>query len=243
MLSKKKKVLIRFILASIIGGLYSIIIFAEGLPTALLWLTKIISAFLIVFVAFRFSRVTQYMKTVFLFFISSVIILGVTIALCYIFNLDFIAINNSVMYFDISAQTIILSALCAYLLSSVVLRLYNRTLSKKDIFSLVITNNGNTVNLVAFLDTGNRLREPFSNMPVIIVKKAKCEHIIGDTKTRLVPATTVNKTDFIVAFKPDNIILKSSKGEEVIENVYVGLVEDLGCESYQAILNYDILSI
>lgn len=95
--------------------------------------------------------------------------------------------------------------------------------------------------MLAFLDTGNKLREPFSNAPVIIVDSSK---ISADGKnTRLVPVSTVNGVGFLTAFKPDKIILKSAKGEEVIENAYIALSNDVKDENYSAILNYDILSV
>lgn len=46
-----------------------------------------------------------------------------------------------------------------------------------------------------------------------------------------------------MAFKPDKIILKSSKGREVIENAYVALSDDIKDDKYSAVLNPEILSV
>lgn len=241
--SKSSKSLIRFVIASLIGGLYSMIIFVDELPSVILFLSKILSCFVIIFVAFKYVKIFSYIKSMMIFLFSSVICLGVVILATIVFNLPFISINNSVLYFDVSSSTIIVCAVVAYIASSIVLRLYNRTLSKNELFTLIIENKGKTATLLAFMDTGNRLREPFSNMPVILVKKSKAEFLLQNSKIRMIPVTTVNNTNLLIAFKPEKIILKTSKGEENIQNAYIALSDSINDDNFSAILNYDILSI
>lgn len=219
------------------------IIFLDELPTVILALSKFLSTLIIVLIAFKIRKLAQFIKLVFIFFFSSLIVLGFVVGVCFIFKLDFIAVNNSVIYFDISAATIITSAFVAYVLSTVILRFYNRCLSKKEIYTLIIENKNKTETFVAFLDTGNKLREPFSGMPVILIKKSKAENLIQDSKIRMVPITTVNKTSLIPAFKPDKILLKTTKNSEVIDNAYVALWDGIEDNGFTAILNCDILSI
>ena len=239
--SKRKPKLIRIIIASAIGAVYSLIIFCDDVPALVLAITKLLVSFIMVFVSFGYKGVVAFLKQVAVFYFGNFLLLGIVMCACYLFKLKFIAVNNDVLYFDVSSATIIVCTAFAYIVSSVIIRLYNRTLSKKEIYFLTIENNGTSTDLLAFLDTGNKLREPFSNAPVIIVDSSK---ISADGKnTRLVPVTTVNGVGFLTAFKPDKIILKSTKGEEVIENAYIALSNDVKDENYSAILNYDILSI
>lgn len=163
--------------------------------------------------------------------------------LCFTLKLKFIAVNNSVVYFNLSAPMLILSGILAYAVSGIVIKIYNRTLSKKDIYTLIIEQDGKSYSFCAFLDTGNRLREPFSNMPIIIVDSSKIDFIPKPEKSRFVPVTTVNGRSVLTAFKPDKIVLKSSNSDEIIENAYVALSSDLCNKKFSAILNYDILSI
>lgn len=235
--------MLRFILASAFGGLYSMIILLDELPKYILIPSKLLSAIIIVLISFKLRSITHFIKLLVVFLFSSLICLGVVIAVCFLFKLKFVAVNNSVIYFDISAATIIVSAFVAYVLSSVILRLYNRSLSKNELYTLTVENMGESEDFIAFLDTGNRLREPFSNMPVILLKKSKANHLLGNSKTRFVPVSTVNNSSLLVAFKPEKIILKSSKNQEIITNAYVALCDDVGDKGFTAILNYDILSI
>ena len=240
-LTKKRVVGVRFVFSSAIGAAYSLIIFCDGMNEAVSALLKIASSLAIVAVAFSFHRLTQYIKSVLIFYFSSIIILGVTAAVCFVFKLGFVAVNNSVLYFDLSAGVIIVCALSAYLLSCIVIGIYDRVLSKKEIYTLKIEYKGNSVTLLAFLDSGNNLREPFSNSPVIVVDKSKINFEIESF--RYVPVKSVNGNGLLTAFKPDKMILKSSKGEEVIENAYVALSDNIENESYSALLSYNILSV
>lgn len=239
--SKRKPKFFRIILASCVGAAYSLVIFCDGVPSPVLLFSKIFVAAVMVAITFGLSRVTAFLREFAIFYFSDFLLLGIVMAVCYIFKLKFIAVNNSVMYFDISSSVLIVCAVASYLLSSVIIRFYNRTLSKKEVYFLTIENNGTSTDLLAFLDTGNKLREPFSDSPVIVVDANK---ISADGKnTRIVPVSTVNGIGFLTAFKPDKIILKSTKGEEIIENAYIALSNDVKDENYSAILNYDILSI
>ena len=178
-----------------------------------------------------------------IYFFSSLVFLGITVGACFIFKLKFIAINNSIIYFNISAINIIICAVLSYAISSIIIRIYNRTLSKNEVYTLIIIQNDCTYHFNALLDTGNKLREPFSNMPVIIVDKSKLDFILDDTKIRLVPVVTVNGRSMLQCFKPDKIIIKSSSGKEVIENAYVALTDNISDKNYSAILNSSILSV
>lgn len=242
-LIKKEAILWRILLSSAIGGAYSLIILLDEMPSWILLSSKLLVSAVMVFIAFKFYRLVQYIKAVLIFFFSSLIFLGVIIAICFAFKTDAIAVNNSVVYFNISAVALIASSAAAYFISCVVIRIYNRTLSKREIYTLVITNQGKTVTLLAFLDTGNRLREPFSDAPVIIAKKSKLNSIIGTSEIRIIPTDTVSDSALLVAFKPEKIVLKSTKSSEILDNVYVALSDNILSNQYSAILNPDILSI
>ena len=242
-LSKKDNKTFRLILASSVGGLYSFIILFDELPIAITLLSKIIIAFVIVGIAFKFYRLSSYLTTTLIFFFSSFVVLGVVVAIYFITNNDLIAINNSVVYFDISARGLLISAFFAYCLSCIIVRLYNKKLAKDEMYSLEITNNNKTVKLFAFVDTGNKLREPFSNAPVIVVDSSKLNDFVGDSKIRLIPTTTVNGDALLTAFKPEKLVVKSSGRREIIDNAYIALSNDVKSEQFSAIINPEILSL
>lgn len=240
-LCKKDGRMGRLIFASCLGAAYSMIIFLDGLPQIVSVLLKLVCSLIMVAVAFSFHRLLQYIKAVFVFYFSSLIFLGLIIAICFGMKLSFIAVNNSVVYFDISAGTIIACAFAAYLISCLVIRIYDRVLSRREIYTLFVTYGDNTVSLLAFLDTGNNLYEPFSHSPVIVVDKSKIDY--SPKSIRYVPVATVNGPSVLPAFKPDKLVLKSSLGEEIIENAYIAMSDNMPNNGVSALLNYNILSV
>lgn len=242
-LTKKDAKTIRLVLASSVGAFYSFVILLDELPFYIIALSKLLSAVIIVLVAFRFYRVSSFVFSLMVFFFSSLIILGVIVGACYLFNTSAIAVNNSSVYFDISARGLVLAGFVAYVMSSVVVRLYNRVLSSRELYTLIVENNGERSVMLAMLDTGNRLREPFSNQPVIVVSRDSVEHLVGDSNIRYVPASSVNNRTLLPAFKPSSIVLKSNKGSEVIENAYIAMSDDIDSSTFSAVLNPEILSV
>ncbi len=160
-----------------------------------------------------------------------------------IFNNDNVAINNSAVYFNISARALVLSGFVAYVISSLVVRVYNRVLSSRELYTLVIENNGERAVMLAMLDTGNHLREPFSNCPVIVVNSDIVEHLVGNSCVRYVPTSSINGHCLLPAFKPKKVVVKTPKGSEVIENAYIALSSDMSSDSISAVLNPEILSV
>lgn len=242
-LSKKQPKTLRFILASAVGGFYSFIIFANELPVYILALTKGFAAMLIVAAAFKFYRVKSFLVTLGLFLASNLVMLGVIIGLCFAVKSDYIVVNNSVVYFNISARGLLVCAFIAYLLSCLVVRIYNRSLSKNEVYKIVIENKEQSVILFALADTGNKLYEPFSNAPVIVADKASVQALVGDSTIRIIPAATVHQSAFMQGFRPDKVTVKTAKGDAVIENVYIAMSENMNNHTFSAILNPEILSV
>lgn len=242
-ISKKDYSVLRFILASALGGLYSLIILVDDMNELLLLGTKVAVCLLIVFAAFKFTRLKNYCFTVLLFLAANFIVLGVVVGAYFLFGSERITVHNSVIYFDIGARGIIISAFCAYVISCAAVRFYNRRLSSNELFTLVIENNGSSVTMFALSDTGNKLREPFSDSPVIVADESLCRPLVDKKRVRAIPTSTVNGGGILMAFKPDKIILKSSKGREVIENAYIALSDDIKDDKYSAVLNPEILSV
>lgn len=98
-----------------------------------------------------------------------------------------IVINNNAVYFNIPASVLLVLALAAYAVCIVIIRLYNYTVAKKEIYMLKILTGEREYKMYAFLDSGNRLVEPFSNYPVIIVDEGK----IDFETERVIPYNTV----------------------------------------------------
>lgn len=241
-LCKKDVKIGRFVLSAVFGGCYSLIILINDMNSVISVVLKILSTLIIVAIAFKFYRVKSFLFCSLCFLFSSFVFLGIILALYFATGNSAFTVNNSVVYFNIGAKSLLFSALFAYLLACFVVRLHNRSIAKNEIYTIEITAKGKTVRLFAFADNGNKLREPFSDSPIIIVNENMVKDLVGDN-VRLVPTNTVNGKSLLVAFKPDKILLKTSKGEFVVENVYVALSNELNSKKFSAVFNPEILSV
>ncbi|MFR5876535.1 MAG: sigma-E processing peptidase SpoIIGA [Eubacterium sp.] len=242
-LCKKDTKTFRIVLSSSVGGVYSFILLIDELPAYILIISKAVAAACMLLVAFKFYRVKSFFVALIVFVFTNLLFLGIIIGIYLISGTDLITINNSTVYFNIGARGLLVSAFFAYLISCLIVRIYNRSLSKGEIYTLVIENGNKEVTLFAFADTGNKLKEPFSNSPVIIADKKKIEPIMNEEKIRLIPASTVSGDTFLISFKPDKVTLKASNGKEVIEDVYVALSDEIKNGGFSAIINPEILSV
>ncbi len=219
------------------------IILADNISDVLLTLSKIATCCIIVAAAFQFGRLRRYLITVFIFIFSNYLTLGIVVGAFFLFRSDKIVVRNSAVYFDISARGLLFSAFVAYVISALIIRIRSRILSKNEVYTLTVVNNGAEVTFIAMSDTGNKLREPFSDAPVIVVDRERAQPLLCETGTRLVPVSTVSGTSLLLSFKPEKMILKTSKGEEMIDHAYIALSDDVNSDMYSAILNPEILSV
>ena len=232
----------RFIIASAAGGFYSFIILAD-IPQWLVFLSKIIAAAVIILIAFRFENVKNLAAVYGLFFFTNYVFLCVIYGASTLIKSEYITLANSTVYVNISARGLLLSAFFAYVISCVVVRVYNRRLAANQTYSLTVENGGKTAELRAFSDTGNKLREPFSDSPVIVADKAQIAPLMQADKTRIIPTSTVGGRSFLLSFKPDKVTVKTERGEEEIENVYIALSDDIKDDAFTAVINPEILTV
>lgn len=237
-MAKREAKLVRILAGSAVGGAYSLVILLDELHFLVTFLGKAVAAFLIIFIAFGFKRFYIYIKAVAIFFFSNMLFFGVIISLWFAFRPEGVVVNNSTVYFDISAKILLFSALAAYLISTAVIKIYNKTISKKEIYSLTIIKNNQSVHLFAFLDSGNKLKEPFSGYPVIIADESKFDF----EAERIIPFDTVGGEGMLRAFKPDKIILSAGAKSFETDRAYVALSK-VNSKDFSAILNPEILNI
>ena len=240
-ITKKEAKTRRLIVASVLGGVYALVILAE-LP---FWLSsglKLLVSAVLLLAAFRFDRLGGFFAAWALFYLMNFVFLGVIYGISLLFKTPFIHLSNGTVYLNIGARGLLFSALVAYLGSCLAVRLYNRRLAANEVFTLTVENDGKTVTLFAFTDTGNKLREPFSDAPVIVADSAQLEPLMKPEKTRIIPAKTSAGRGFMLSFKPERVTVQTPRGSEELENVYIALSDEMKNGDFSAVLNPEILS-
>lgn len=156
------------LLAAFIGSLVPVAMLFLSLNIYLQFILKISIAILMVFISVG-KNLKTILKGVFVLIFYTIALGGLCIFIK--FNESGIIPKNSyIINFTYKKLFlgIIISAMCMDRLFSFI---KDKILVNKLIYDIEINLGGNCKTIKAFLDTGNELREPVTNLPVIIVEK------------------------------------------------------------------------
>jgi stage II sporulation protein GA (sporulation sigma-E factor processing peptidase) len=119
--------------------------------------------------------------------------------------------------------------------------------------------NGRAAALKGLVDTGNRLREPFSGLPVAVceakaflgvlpdahIEAALKGELVADTPPplRMVPYANVGGAGVLPAFKPDLLLIETPGATLKASDIYIGLSrEKIGDERYNCLLSPELMA-
>ena len=255
----------RLILASFLGGIYSFLIF---LPDNLFFIgliLKFLASLSIILLAFKISSFLNFIKITASFYITNFIFAGIILFFWYFLDTQNIFVKNSTVYFNLSPIFFIITTLISYLVIRILSFFTVPNGSRSEFCNLKIEQGDKIFNLKAKIDTGNNLKDPFSNKPVAVVeykfieeiipKKVK-EYFLGasfDTsgknkeklislKFRAIPFNTILGSGVMPAFKPEKIKLIENNKKETEKDAFIAICKGkfLG-ENYNALVGPDFL--
>ncbi len=246
----------RLLLGSFVGAACSMTILLPVMPFAANMLIKIAVGGLTVFAAFGRKKSGEFIRLYAVFLIATFFFCGIVIAMWFLFTPKSMLIKNSVVYLDISPVMLIVYSVICY----AAFRIFNTIAGKhqaKDTYcTLTIKNGYNAIRVTAKIDTGNTLKEPFSQCPVIVIGRQTAnvitpkEIIEYETVTtlryrtsvnniRFVPFTSVNGEGILPCFKAEEVYLNDMICDKT---VYVALCKDSYIQGdFQAIIPFEIL--
>lgn len=206
-ITKSKISILRIIISSLIGAIYSIVIYVTNLSILSNLIPKILLSIVMVFIAYNPTKIKILGRQILFFYLTSFVFGGVSLALIHfinpqsIFNLKDISIEENTI------KIIILSGVLGFFIIIIAFKLARSKVSKKDMFcNIKIKLNQKIIETTAMIDTGNLLKEPITDIPVIIV-----EHTL---LYGIMPKEILNNLEKILCGNFDNI-------PEKIKNEYI----------------------
>lgn len=242
---------IRLIIASLIGAVYSILSYMSLLEMYSSIILKIILSIIIVYVAFYPPKVNQLWKDLLIFYLTSFVFGGAAFSLIYIIKPQEILMKNGLFLGIYPLKTIILGAILAFIIIITAFKIVKSKISKKDmICEIEIKLNKQEIKTKAMIDTGNLLKDPLTNTPVIVIEHTllydcmpkeilnNLEQILGGelekipeeirnkyiSKLKLIPFSSLGKQNgMLLGIKSEyvNIIQKDKTSKK--ENVIIGI--------------------
>ena len=161
----------KLIAGALIGAIYSIIYYLLKLKLYSNCIIKIILSIVIIYVAFNSNSFKDLLKKVLLFYLTSFVFGGSAIAIIYMVNSQNITIQNGVLVGSYTLKTVLIGIVVAYFTIFFALKIIKTKISKKDLIcEIAVTLNNKEIKTKALIDTGNLLKEPITNMPVIVME-------------------------------------------------------------------------
>ena len=263
---------LRIILSSAIGGVYAIISYMDIIPVYSTLIAKVILSISMVYIAYYPKNIKLCLKELLLFYLVSFVFGGCAFALLYIIKPQNILMKNGVYIGTYPIKVAIIGALVGFIITYLAFKLIKGRISKKNVFyEVTIIFKGKIVGVTAMLDTGNLLKDPISQMPVMLVQKDKLYKIIPknildsiekalggddnieiDTKERneyfsrfrIIPFKSIGKQNgMLIGFKADKIKIDINDNVEDLKNIIIGIYNGKfsKSEKYSALIGLDIL--
>lgn len=226
--------LTRIVLGGLIGGLSIFILFLK-INSFELFILKILISIIMILASFSYKNIKYFMKNFFFLYSASMILGG----FLYFLNVQFSYKQKGLVFYH---DGLSINFIFLLIFSPLILYIYIRQgLTLKNNFSnyykVNLYFNNKKIRLNGFLDTGNKLKDPYSGKPIIIVNEKRIKQ--PSDKFFLVPMKTVGGESFIKCFKIDELeIVGIGKKKNVLLGVTKTKIEMEGidCILHQSLL-------
>lgn len=247
--------LFRMILAAFVGSIFSLYIFLPQSSILVESLFKFTVSSVIVLICFGFDSIKSFLRRTGIFFLVTFLYGGLMLVIWTVLKPNNMAINNGVIYLDISPTILITATVLSYLIISLIRRVSNKQAALADRYSLTLTNNGSFVKITALADTGNSLSDSITGKPVIIIENKVAKRLNIDIPSleaictgnasapngfRMIPYSFVGGMGMLPAFKIESATVEGDE-KKVLSDILIAVSNSPLGEDYNAIINPEIL--
>lgn len=263
---------IRLLLASLIGAIYTIIAYISNLRIYSNFFLKLILSLVIIYIAFNPKSVKKLCKFTLIFYLTSFVFGGAAFAFIYIVKPQEILQNNTLELNASSLKVILISASIAFVICIIGFKIVKNKISVKDMYCTIkIKLNEKELETKAMIDTGNFLKEPITNTPVIVVEHTllydcipkeilnHLENILGGDfsqippnikeeympRLKVIPFSSLGKQNgMLVGIKADEVKVIYEEQENNYKNIIIGIYNKSLTKKgeYRALIGLEILN-
>ena len=181
----------RNLVASAIGSIYAVIIYTSHIQLYSNVFFKFFLSVAIVYIAFKPQNIKAFFKHLMIFYLTSFTFGGVAFALLYFVRPQDILFQEGVLIGTYPIKIILAGGIIGFVIITIAFKSIKGKLTKKDMYCNVkIDVENKSIIVRAIIDTGNFLREPITNMPVIVIERGRLAEIF--------PAEILNNINQII---------------------------------------------
>ena len=238
--------MLRILLSAIIGAIYSVFMFFPDLSIFYSKAAKILSAFALVALSYNIKGTRLYFKTLGIFYIVTLCFGGGVFAFFYLTGIGSnmgAIMKNGILYFNLPWQMLFSSIIISYIIIYVVWKnIICKAANINSYIDIVISCYDKKIPIRALIDTGNSLKDPISQFPVIVTEYDYLKEVLPanfskalenfdlDTlnfsteKLRIIPYSSLGReSGMLLGFRPDSVFADINECTHKIENVIIGI--------------------
>lgn len=211
---KRNVKLYRLLLAAFFGG-GSVFVLFLPMNTFFLFLFKIALSIGMVLLAFSFKTLRYFFKNMCYLYLVSIVLGGAL----YFLNVQLSYKQEGILFYHngLSINVILLLMITPFILYTYSKEMKAYKAKYSELYELeIFLKNKQELKLTAFLDTGNRLKDPYLHRPVIIVDEKI--QVKGD-KEVLVPFHTIGHTSYLHCFEVEKVKINGEEKRKVLLGV------------------------
>lgn len=271
LIAKMNLKIIRTLISASIGSIYAIMyyIFQIGLYSNIIF--KFVLSVIMIYVAFNPKEFKILLKVLILFYLTSFVFGGASLSVIYLVNAQRINIQNGMIIGKYTMNTILTGIIIAFIVIVIAFKIIKSKISKNDLFcDIRFKINNKEIKTKAMLDTGNLLKEPITNIPVVVAEHKllydvipneildNIENILGGdlenisdevkndyiSKLKVIPFTSLGKQNgILLGIKADELIVEEMNSEKKIDKVIIGIYnKELSKKrTYSALIGIDVI--
>lgn len=258
---------IKLIISSLIGAIYALLAYMEIFPIYANFITKMILAICMIYIAFKPKKIKGLIKELIVFFLVSFSLGGCAFALLYMIKPQEIFVKDGVYIGVYPLKIALLGGITGFGITYISFKVVKNHITKNEIiYNAIIKIEEKKLEIKVLLDTGNMLKDPITGDTVIIIEKEKLYDILPlellnnidnffefdnkiikneyQTRLRIIPFTSVGKRNgMMVGIKADYVSIITDIDEIKKDNAIICVYEKKfsKTDKYSGLIGLDIL--
>jgi len=259
----------KLFLASLLGGIYSVIAYMNILEIYSNLFVKIILSICMVYIAFKSEKIKILFKQLLIFYLTSFTFGGVSFALLYFIKPQDILMKNGVYIGTYPIKVVLIGGIIGFAILVIAFKVMKGKINRSNMYCEVKINLFEKSKKVkAVIDTGNFLKDPITGVPVIVVEKEVVRDFVNNdiidnldkiisgqidektnmleyaSKVRLIPFSSLGKKNgLLLGINVDSIEIEFEDITRKIEKVIIGIYNDTlsSTKKYNALIGLELI--
>lgn len=224
----------KLLIGSFIGSISILTLFMK-INSIQLFFIKLIISILMCISSFKYKNLKYTIKNIIFLYLSSIVLGGAL----YLLNIEYSYKNQGIIFYKnkLSINFIILIITTPIILYIYIKECKSLKTNYSNYHKVEIKINNETIKCNGFIDTGNKLKDPYKKRPIILMNNNYLEK--KDINKIIVPAHTIMGTKLIECIKINNLKIDNN---EIKKEVLLGFInKKIKIDGIDCLLNYEIM--